>query len=86
MPSSCFRWCSRVTKAWSPRAKGSVFPFAPTFALRGTSSTELSGAEDIARWWRRYPRSKWFREVFDVTVDGRGTVGLRASRSVASCV
>jgi hypothetical protein len=24
--------------------------------------------------------------VFDVTIDGRGTVGLRASRSVASCV
>jgi hypothetical protein len=24
--------------------------------------------------------------VFDVTVDGRGSVGLRASRSVASCV
>jgi hypothetical protein len=24
--------------------------------------------------------------VFDVTVDGRGTVGLRVSRSVASCV
>jgi hypothetical protein len=23
---------------------------------------------------------------FDVTVDGRGTVGLRVSRSVASCV
>jgi hypothetical protein len=24
--------------------------------------------------------------VFDVTIDGRGTVGLRASQSVASCV
>jgi hypothetical protein len=24
--------------------------------------------------------------VFDVTVDGRGTVGLRVSRSIASCV
>jgi hypothetical protein len=24
--------------------------------------------------------------IFDVTVDGRGTVGLRASRSVAPCV
>jgi hypothetical protein len=24
--------------------------------------------------------------VFDVTIDGRGTVGLRASRSVTSCV
>jgi hypothetical protein len=50
-----------VTKA---RAKGSVFAFAPTFALRGTSSTESSSAEDIARWWRRCPRSKWFHEGF----------------------
>jgi hypothetical protein len=41
------------------RAKGSVFAFAPTFALRGTSLTESSGAEDVARWWRRCPRSKW---------------------------
>jgi hypothetical protein len=24
--------------------------------------------------------------VFDVTIDGRGTIGLRASRSVAPCV
>jgi hypothetical protein len=24
--------------------------------------------------------------VFDVTIDGRGTVGLRASRSIAPCV
>jgi hypothetical protein len=46
------------------RAKGSVFAFAPTFALRGTSSTKSSGAEDVARWWRRYPRSKWFRGGF----------------------
>jgi hypothetical protein len=69
------------------RAKGSVFAFAPTFALGGTSSTKSSGAEDVARWWRRCPRSKWFSAgVFDVTVDGRGTVGLRVSQSVASYV
>jgi hypothetical protein len=30
----------------SRRAKGSVFAFAPTFALRGTSSTKSVGAED----------------------------------------
>jgi hypothetical protein len=47
-----------------PRAKGGVFAFAPTFALRGTSSTKSSGAEDVARWRRRYPPSKWFRGVF----------------------
>jgi hypothetical protein len=34
----------------SHRAKGSVFAFAPTFALRGTSSTKSAGAEDTARW------------------------------------
>jgi hypothetical protein len=47
-----------------PRAKGGVFAFAPTFALRGTSSTKSSGAEDVARWRRRCPRSKWFRGDF----------------------
>jgi hypothetical protein len=46
------------------RAKGSVFAFAPTFALRGTSSTKSSGVEGVARWWRRCPRSKWFRGGF----------------------
>jgi hypothetical protein len=46
------------------QAKGGVFAFAPTFALRGTSSTKSSGAEDVARWRRRCPRSKWFREGF----------------------
>jgi hypothetical protein len=47
-----------------PRAKGGVFAFAPTFALRGTSLTKSSGAEDVARWRRRCPRSKWFRGGF----------------------
>jgi hypothetical protein len=46
------------------RAKGSVFAFAPTFALRGTSSTKSSGAKDVARWWRHCPRSNWFRGGF----------------------
>jgi hypothetical protein len=71
--------CRVVDEGWNPlvilpplvqrdwqrhRAKGSVFAFAPTFALRGTSSTKSSGAEDVARWWRRCPRSKWFRGGF----------------------
>jgi hypothetical protein len=47
-----------------PRAKGGVFAFAPTFALRGTSSTKSPGAEDVAGWRRRCPRSKWFRGGF----------------------
>jgi hypothetical protein len=45
-------------------AKGGVFAFAPTFAFRGTSSTKSSSAEDVARWRRRCPRSKWFRGGF----------------------
>jgi hypothetical protein len=59
--SSASVGAARKTRAG---AKGSVFALAPTFALRGTSSTESSGAEDVARWWRRYPRSKWFRGGF----------------------
>jgi hypothetical protein len=47
-----------------PQAKGGVFAFAPTFALRGTSSTKSPGAEDVARWRRRCPHSKWFRGGF----------------------
>jgi hypothetical protein len=46
------------------RAKGGAFAFAPTFALRGTSSTKSPSAEDVARWRRRCPRSKWFRGGF----------------------
>jgi hypothetical protein len=52
---------ARLTKA---EPKGGVFAFAPTFALRGTSSTKSSCAEDVARWWRRCPCSKWFRRGF----------------------
>jgi hypothetical protein len=67
------------------RAGGGVFAFAPTFALRGTSSTKSPGVEDVARWRRRCPRSKWFRGGFLCDLDGRRTVGLRVSRSVAPC-
>jgi hypothetical protein len=56
---------SLVQRGWRRhRAKGGVFAFAPTFALRGTSSTKSSGAEDVTRWLRRCPRSKWFRGGF----------------------
>jgi hypothetical protein len=75
--SQAFAWC-RIRRRVSlpvlspsdqrlqrrPRAKGGVFAFAPTFALRGTSSTKSPGAEDVARWRRRCPRSKWFRGGF----------------------
>jgi hypothetical protein len=74
---------ARLTKAG---AKGSVFAFAPIFALRGTSSTKslvpktsLDGGDaSLAR--------SGSAGVFDVTVDGRGTIGLQVSQSVASCV
>jgi 3D (Asp-Asp-Asp) domain-containing protein len=46
-----------VQRGWRRhRAKGGVFAFAPTFALRGTSSTKSSGAEGVARWWRIHSR------------------------------
>jgi hypothetical protein len=51
------------------RAKGGVFAFAPTFALRGTSSTKSSGAEDVARWWRPCLARSGSAGVFDMTVD-----------------
>jgi hypothetical protein len=77
MTAQAFVWC-RIKRRVSlpvlspsdrrlqrgPRAKGGVFAFAPTFALRGTSSTKSPGAEDVARWRRRCPRSKWFRGGF----------------------
>jgi hypothetical protein len=61
------------------RAKGSVFAFAPTFDLRGTSSTchlvpktSLDGGD--ATLARSGPAGG-----FEVIVDGRGTIGLRVS-------
>jgi hypothetical protein len=74
---------ARLMKA---RAKGGVFAFAPTFASEGpvrlshlVPKTSLDGGDAaLAR--------SGSAGVFDVTVDGRGTVGLRVSRSVVSCV
>jgi hypothetical protein len=76
-PSQAFVWCQIKRRVSLPvlspsdrqlqrghRAKGGVFAFALTFALRGTSSTKSPGAEDVARWRRRCPRSKWFRGGF----------------------
>jgi hypothetical protein len=67
---------ARKTKAG---AKGSVFAFAPTFASEGpvrlshlVPKTSLDGADAaLAR--------NGSAGVFDVTVDGRSTVGLRVS-------
>jgi hypothetical protein len=75
--SQAFVWCRTERRLSLPvlspsdqrlrrrlRAEGGGFAFAPTFALRGTSSTKSPGAEDVARWRRRCPRSKWFRGGF----------------------
>jgi hypothetical protein len=77
------RWCSEATKAWS---EGSRLRLRPNIALRGTSSTchmvsktSLDGGD--AALARSGPT-----RIFEVIVDGRGTVGLRVSRSVASCL
>jgi hypothetical protein len=51
------------------RAKGGVFAFAPTFALRGTSSTKSPGAEDIADGGDAALARSGSAGVFDVTVD-----------------
>jgi hypothetical protein len=66
------------------RAKGSVFDFAQHLPSEGPvqlshllSKTSLDGGE--AALARSGPAG-----VFEVTVDGRGTVGLRVSRSVVS--
>jgi hypothetical protein len=76
-----------VQRGWRRhRAKGGVFAFAPTFALRGTSSTKLSGAEGVADGGDAALARSGSAGVFDMTVDGRRTVGLWASRSVAPCV
>jgi hypothetical protein len=34
------------TLMWESSSEGGVFAFAPAFALQGTSSTKLGGAED----------------------------------------
>jgi hypothetical protein len=61
---ACFVSVRAAAKQRRLRSKGGVSAFAPTFALRGTSSTKSPGAEDVARWRRRCPRSKWFRGGF----------------------
>jgi hypothetical protein len=74
--------CTR--RGRSRRAKGGVFAFAPTFALRGTSSTKSAGAEHHRKMVKTLPRSKWSRGGFrNMTIDGRVTVGLHVSRGVA---
>jgi hypothetical protein len=68
------------------RVKGSVFAFAPTFALRGTSSLSHLVSKALLDGGDTALARSGSAGVFDVTVEGRGTVGLRVSRSAASCV
>jgi hypothetical protein len=40
---------------WGVRARGDVFTFVPTFALRGTSSTKSAGSEDCRKMVKTLP-------------------------------
>jgi hypothetical protein len=53
---SCLR--SVQSRGRCRRAKGSVFAFAPTFSLRGTSSTKSAGAEDYREMVKTLPSLK----------------------------
>jgi hypothetical protein len=48
----------------SRRAKGGVFAFVPTFALRGTSSTKSAGAEDRREMVKTLPSLEVVSRVF----------------------
>jgi hypothetical protein len=45
----------RAARGRSRRAKGGVFAFTPTFALRGTNSTKSAGAEDHSEMVKTLP-------------------------------
>jgi hypothetical protein len=82
--SLCFRCCSEIGKGIERRVASSPSPQhlpseGPVRLSHLVPKTSLDGGDAaLAR--------SGFAGVFDVTVDGRGTVGLRVSRSVASCV
>jgi hypothetical protein len=57
----------RAAQGRSRRTKGGVFAFAPTFALRGASSTKSAGAEDHREMVKTLPSlevvSRFFFEM-----------------------
>jgi hypothetical protein len=75
----------RAARSRCRRAKGGVFAVAPTFALRGASSTKSPSAEDHREMVKTLPSLEVIpRGFLNMTVDGRVTVGLRVSRGIAS--
>jgi hypothetical protein len=54
----------RAAQGRSRRAKGGVFAFALTFALRGASSTKSAGAEDHREMVKTLPSLKVVLRVF----------------------
>jgi hypothetical protein len=82
--SSCLRWCSEIGEGIERRVASSPSPQhlpseGPVRRSHLVPKASLDGGDTaLAR--------SGSAGVFDVTVDGRGTVGLRVSRSAASCV
>jgi hypothetical protein len=78
------RWCSEIGEGIERRVVSSPLPQhlpsdGPVRLSHLVSKASLDGGDAaLAR--------SGSAGVFDVTVDGRRTVGLRVSRSVASCV
>jgi hypothetical protein len=82
--SFCLRWCGEFGEGNERRVASSPLPQhlpseGPVRRSHLVPKTSLDGGDTaLAR--------SGSMGVFDVTVDGRGTVGLRVSRSVVSCV
>jgi hypothetical protein len=82
--SLCLRWCGEIGEGNERRVASSPSPQhlpseGPVRLSHLVPKTSLDGGDAaLAR--------SGSAGVFDVTVDGRRTVGLRVSRSVASCV
>jgi hypothetical protein len=82
--SFCLRWCSEIDEGLERRVASSPSPQhlpseGPVRLSHLVPKTSLDGGD--AALTRSGPAG-----FFDVTVDRRGTIGLRVSRSVASCV
>jgi hypothetical protein len=82
--SSCLRWCSEIGEGIERRVASSPSPQhlpteGPVRLSHLVPKASLDGGDAALT-------RSGSAGVFDVTVDGRGTVGLRVSRSAASCV
>jgi hypothetical protein len=84
LPVASPRWCGKIGEGIERRVASSPSPQhlpskGPVRLSHLVSKMSLDGGDAaLAR--------SGSVGVFDVTVDGRGTVGLRVSRSVVSCV